>query len=128
MRAAISQSVVLVLVALLHGPALAVELLMVEEEGCHWCEKWNREIGDIYPKTNEGRRAPLRRLDINNLPQDISFASHPVFTPTFILVDDGEELGRLEGYGGDEFFWFLLRGLLDDHLRLTAPGARTSKF
>ena len=41
--------------------------------------------------------------------------TRPVFTPTFVLVEDGKELGRIEGYAGDEFFWFLLGRLLDEH-------------
>lgn len=95
------------------GSALAADLVMVEQEGCHWCAQWNAEIGHIYPKTEEGQRAPLRRVNLRDLPKDITFASRPVFTPTFVLVDDGRELGRMEGYAGDEFFWFLLGQLLD---------------
>lgn len=96
--------------------ARAAELVMVEQHGCHWCEQWNAEIGPIHPKTEEGRRAPLRRVDLRALPDDIVFASPPVFTPTFVLVENGEELGRIEGYAGDEFFWFLLNNLLNAHL------------
>ncbi len=101
--------------ALISLPAVAAELVMVEQHGCHWCEKWNAEISQIYPKTDEGKRAPLRRVDLRALPDDIAFTSRPVFTPTFVLVDNGKELGRIEGYAGDEFFWFLLKKLLDAH-------------
>ena len=97
----------------LPGMSRAAELLIVERHGCHWCERWNAEIGPIYPKTEEGARAPLRRAQINDLPADVEFVSQPVFTPTFVLVDEGRELGRIEGYAGDEFFWFLLTRLLD---------------
>ncbi|MFX0545894.1 hypothetical protein ACEWPL_010150 [Roseovarius sp. S1116L3] len=96
-------------------PAAAATLVMVEQDGCHWCAQWNEEISHIYPKTDEGARAPLRRVDLRDLPEDIEFASRPVFTPTFILVEDGKELGRMEGYAGDEFFWFVLGNLLDEH-------------
>lgn len=95
--------------------ALSAELVMVEQAGCHWCAKWNEEISHIYPKTDEGKRVPLRRVDLRDLPDGIAFSSPPVFTPTFVLVEDGQELGRIEGYGGDEFFWFLLNRLLDDN-------------
>lgn len=101
--------------------ATAAELLMVERDGCHWCERWNKEIAHIYPKTAEGRRAPLRRVDIHALPDDVAFTSHPVFTPTFVLVDNGQELGRLEGYAGPDFFWHLLSGLLNAHPETKAP-------
>lgn len=96
-------------------PLIAAELVMVEQTGCHWCAKWNEEISHIYPKTQDGQRAPLRRVDLRDLPDDVTFRSKPVFTPTFVLVESGQELGRIEGYGGDEFFWFLLAKLLETH-------------
>ena len=36
-----------------------------------------------------------------------------LYTPTFVLVANGEEVGRIEGYPGDAFFWGLLDRLLD---------------
>lgn len=93
----------------------AAELVMVEQDGCHWCAQWNEEISATYPKTEEGQRAPLRRVDLRDLPDDITFKSKPVFTPTFVLVDEGQELTRMEGYAGDQFFWFLLEKMLDEH-------------
>ncbi|MCF6443688.1 hypothetical protein L1065_02910 [Nereida sp. MMG024] len=103
------------LLAVTPGALWSAELIMVEQAGCHWCAQWNAEIGPAYPKTEEGQRAPLRRVDLRALPDDLTFTSTPVFTPTFVLVQDGQELGRLEGYAGDEFFWFLLGQLLDAH-------------
>ena len=104
----------------LTGPLRAAELIMVEQHGCHWCEQWNAEIAPAYPNTEEGARAPLRRVLISDLPEDVEFTSRPVFTPTFVLVHEGQELGRMEGYAGDEFFWFLLAQLLDAHPDATA--------
>ncbi len=83
-------------------------LLMAEEDGCYWCAKWNEEIAHIYPKTAEGRTAPLKRYDLHHETPDVEFARRVHFTPTFILVDDGRELGRIEGYPGQDFFWGLL--------------------
>lgn len=99
--------------------AMAAELVMVEQDGCHWCAQWNKEISHIYPKTDAGQRAPLRRVNLRDLPDDISFETRPVFTPTFVLVEGGEELARMEGYAGDEFFWFLLEQMLDAHFDAT---------
>ena len=100
---------------LLALPASAeVTLVMVEEEGCIWCARWNRDISVEYPKTAEGRAAPLRRVDIRDIPEDLDLASRPQFTPTFILVRDGVELSRLEGYAGEDFFWGLLGRMLTD--------------
>ncbi|MCG8491114.1 MAG: hypothetical protein MI743_05840 [Sneathiellales bacterium] len=91
----------------------AAELLMFEEEGCSWCEKWNEEIGPIYPKTAEGKRAPLRRLDIHDpIPDYIENTAIVHYTPTFVLVDKGKEIGRITGYPGEENFWWFLEQLV----------------
>ncbi len=115
MRTALTFLIVPVLAVLLTAQARADQLVMVEQDGCHWCAQWDKEISHIYPKTDEGARAPLRRVNLRGLPDDITFTSRPVFTPTFVLIRDGQELGRIEGYAGDEFFWFLLGRLLDAH-------------
>lgn len=100
----------------------AAELVMVERPGCHWCQLWHEEIGTSYDKTEEARRAPLRRVQIGDLPPDIDFATTPVYTPTFVLVDEGTELGRIEGYPGEHFFWPMLTQLLDAHPEATGRG------
>jgi hypothetical protein len=89
--------------------AEAAELIMIEEDGCVWCARWDREIGPIYPLSAEGKAAPLRRINIRaGQPPGITFKSPVAFTPTFILIDNGAELGRIEGYPGEDFFWGLL--------------------
>ena len=103
------------MVCLVALPVQAAELVMVEQAGCIYCARWDAQIAPKYPKTDEGRRAPLRRVDLHKLPDDIAFTSRPVFTPTFVLVEDGRELGRIEGYAGEDFFWFLLAQLLESH-------------
>ncbi len=90
-----------------------VKLLMFEEDGCYWCAKWNSELADIYPKTQEGRTAPLVRLDVHDpIPKTLVLKTRPVYTPTFVVIDDGQEVGRIEGYPGQDFFWGLLARIL----------------
>ena len=90
----------------------AAELVMVERTGCAWCARWLAEVGPIYHKTDEGRAAPLRRADLDRMPADLSLSTPVVFTPTFILVEDGRELGRITGYADDSMFWGLLGSLI----------------
>lgn len=91
-----------------------LQLLMFERDGCSYCRRWNEEIGPAYPKTPEGAAAPLRRLQITApLPPDVALTGRPpAFTPTFVLTDGGTEVGRIEGYAGDQFFWVLLDDIL----------------
>lgn len=84
----------------------ATELLVFERKGCIRCLAWESEIAPVYPKTDEGRRAPLRRIDITAArPADLIEIGEVKYTPTFVLVDKGREVGRIVGYNGDEFFW-----------------------
>ncbi|MGG7568450.1 hypothetical protein ACQ5SO_20035 [Rhodovulum sp. DZ06] len=95
------------------APARAAELIMFEEHGCMWCARWNEEVGDAYHLTAEGRRAPLVRRDIHDgPPEGVTLSIRPGFTPTFVLVENGLEVGRIEGYPGEDFFWPMLNALL----------------
>lgn len=99
------------------GPAAtgapAAELIMFEQVGCPWCVRWHAEIGEIYAKTDEGKKAPLRRVDIfDELPEDLKWVRPETFTPSFVLVDNGKEYGRIRGYPGEDFFWWHLGEML----------------
>lgn len=100
------------------GPhAMAADLIMVEEEGCYWCDAWDEDISHIYPKTLEGKEAPLKRVDIDSdLDDEIVLKRAVHFTPTFLLVEDGREVSRIEGYPGEDFFWGLLAQMLEELL------------
>ncbi len=104
-----------VLAALLFASSAFAEvrLMMVETDSCPWCAKWHKEIGPIYPKTEEGKIAPLLDQDIDDpIPDGITLESSPQYTPTFILLLDGVEVGRIEGYPGEAFFWGMLARLI----------------
>lgn len=102
-------------------PSAAAELVMIERQGCVWCARFDAEIAPAYPKTEEGQRAPLRRVDIaQQWPADLKGIVGEHFTPSFILIDDGKEIGRIRGYPGSEFFWYLLGDIL---AKLDAPTA-----
>lgn len=104
------------LASLLVLPQIAlsdVNLVMAEEPGCIYCARWNEEIAEAYPKTAEGRAAPLVRYDLQRDPAPAELSSRVIFTPTFLLVRDGVEIDRLEGYPGEDFFWGLLGQMLD---------------
>jgi hypothetical protein len=107
-------------VALGLSNAHAVELVMFEQAGCVWCEAFDREIAPIYGKTEEGLRAPLRRMDTGqSLPSDLAFIERERLTPLFVLVDKGREIGRIRGYPGEDSFWGLLSVLMQ---KLDASG------
>jgi hypothetical protein len=92
--------------------ASAAELYMFRRVGCPWCAAWDREIGPAYDRTEIGGRVPLRMVDIYDEHPPIALKGRIIYTPTFVLVENGREVGRIEGYPGNEFFWGLLEALL----------------
>lgn len=103
----------LALIMIMSAPVTAAEMIMFEQPGCAWCERFNAEIAPAWPNTEQGKRAPLRRVNIHEeLPADLADIRIERFTPTFVLVDDGREVARLRGYPGDQFFWVLVDEML----------------
>ena len=108
--------------------ARAAELVMVERDGCPWCQAFDREIAPIYAKTPEGQRAPLRRIQLAEaVPPDLSFLTIERLTPLFILVDKGREIGRIRGYPGPEGFWTQLAILMGRLPQITAEADTTKQ-
>jgi thioredoxin-related protein len=102
-------AVMLAAIAAIPQRSEAAELVMFEQAGCPWCQVFDREIAPIYPKTDEGHLAPLRRVRIDRpTPPDLKFIQVERLTPLFVLVDQGHEIGRIRGYPGEDNFWGLL--------------------
>lgn len=90
-------------------------LIMIHAKGCTACAKWEHEVGAVYAMTDEAQRLPLRRMDIAEARRADAgiFATPPYFTPTFVILDGGREVGRILGYSNDLSFWGLLQIELD---------------
>ncbi len=92
--------------------AHAAELVMFDQAGCVYCQRWERDVGSLYERTDEAKALPLRRVDIRNQAMSgITLASPVRFTPTFVVADNGREIGRITGYSNDNAFWGLLDAL-----------------
>lgn len=110
----LTRILVLVLLVMPFSASAETYMLMAEEDGCYWCQKWEDEIAHIYPKTTEGKLAPLQKYDLHSETPDVKFSQRVHYTPTFILVQDGQEVGRIEGYPGEDHFWALLTMLFEN--------------
>ncbi len=96
------------------APLMAAQLVMFDSKYCPFCKQWKKDIGVFYHKTKEGRQAPLRIVSMDEeRPRDLKNIKGVHYTPTFVLLDgEGREVGRMEGYNNDEFFFFKLDQLI----------------
>lgn len=85
-------------------------LIMVDDPACHYCRRWHKEVGGGYPRTAEGRAAPLKRVSRDA--KILAGFAPVIYTPTFILAQNGRELGRITGYPGQLYFWEELSQLM----------------
>lgn len=115
----------LILVVNLSAASHAAELLMFSQGGCPSCLRWNREVGTIYDTTAEAAILPLRHIDIaRQTTSNVTLSSRILYTPTFVVVDDGREIGRITGYINDDAFWGLLGSLAG---KIARPPTEISK-
>jgi hypothetical protein len=86
-------------------------LVMVEEPGCPFCARFDAEVRIGYERSPEGRFAPLLRFRIGD--PVVAFLPALVYSPTFVLLVAGREVGRILGYPGADLFWMQMTALAE---------------
>lgn len=87
-------------------------LVMIGDPGCPYCARFEREAAPGYTASEDGKLAPLVRRYRHDA--DVAFLSRIVYSPTFVMLVRGREVGRIVGYAGEELFWMRLAGLIAD--------------
>lgn len=104
----------ILIIGLVSKSLFASELLIIEAEGCYYCEIWDKEVGSIYNDNKIGSLLPLRRVNIKTVrSRSLKAIKNVYFTPTFIVLNDGIEIGRITGYPGEGFFWGYLENIVE---------------
>ena len=94
-----------------YGP---YELVVIEVEGCKYCEVLRRDVMPVFNASPEARELPLRFLDLNT-PEasQLELTEGPLTTvPTVLLVKANREVGRAAGYMGPEGFFHSIKWMM----------------
>ncbi len=76
--------------------ASAAELIAVELDRCPVCLRFDATVARSYAGSPQGHAAPLTRVNAaRGLPPDLADVR---MVPTFILRDNGREIGRIVGF------------------------------
>ena len=76
---------------------------------CSYCQAWELDVGAVYDKSPYAPTLPLTRVDIGSKKLgDVTFQKPVVGTPTFLIIHNGQEIDRQNGYIGAEMFWWWL--------------------
>jgi thioredoxin-related protein len=90
-----------------------VELVVIEAEGCRYCEVFRRDVWPAYVASPRAHEAPMRFLDINDeAAEHLRLAAPVTMVPTVVVIRDGAEVGRIAGYVGPESFFVTVKSLI----------------
>ena len=92
------------------------KLLFFTSKTCPYCKWWDKDIGDIYPKTEYSKEFELKRItfEVGFKSQILGLKKTITGTPTFVFVYQGKEVGRIEGYNGPEMFWWQVESIVKE--------------
>ncbi len=105
--------------------AQAMDLIVFESPSCGTCKVFKREVLPIYAGSPAGKVFPLWVVEMGD---KVSFRlNEPVtFTPTFVWVDNGVEVGRFSGYFGKEKFFGIVNKAANAYNHKNGGRQRTS--
>lgn len=86
--------------------AVTQELIVLEAPNCIYCAIFRRDVLPNYQKSKRAAELPIRFLDLNDPAADqLKLSSSVTIVPTVVLMRDGSEAGRIDGYWGPEAFF-----------------------
>jgi thioredoxin-related protein len=91
----------------------SVELLVFEHKDCVYCRVFRSDTLPRYRESGQETRAPIRFVSVEHADLDqlkLNGGIHMV--PTFVLMQDGQEVGRITGYWAPENFFKMLSNLM----------------
>jgi thioredoxin-related protein len=98
-------------------PVSTMELVVMEAPGCTYCDIFRRDVLPSYQASERAKDMPIRFLDINDAsPEELGLDSPVDIVPTFVVLKDHKEVGRIPGYMGPEYFFHSI-----NHLISSAP-------
>lgn len=94
-------------------PLSGLELVVVEAEGCLYCQIFRRDIAPAYEASDRGKTVPLRYADVNEVEAGSVRLEAPIDSvPTVLLLKGKIEIGRVPGYVGPENFFQSINRLI----------------
>ena len=85
--------------AIAGNAAPRTEVIVFEIGGCTYCTAFRDNLGARYLASTTNRAAPMRFVDVGRLdPQSFQLRADINTVPTIVVLQDGREVDRVEGY------------------------------
>ncbi len=94
-----------------------LEMVVLEVKDCIYCNVFRRQLLPVYQASRQARRMPVRFVDINDPALgDIGLTQPVGVVPTFVVLENNEEIGRIPGLVGRNEFFQALDHITGGHL------------
>jgi len=94
-------------------PDRTFELIVVEADGCIYCNIFRRDVLPAYETSEQGKKVPVRFVDVNDIDAGhLDFNTSVDIVPTFVVTKSRHEVGRISGYVGPEDFFHSINYLV----------------
>ena len=91
------------------------KLFMLTDKSCGVCIVWEKQIGNIYNKTDVSKIFPIERLYLNVIDKNkLNSIFKTSATPTFVFYKNNIEIGRISGYSNPEMFWWQIDEIIEN--------------
>ena len=100
---------------LLKSTFAETKLFMLTDKSCVVCIVWEKQIGNIYNKTDVSDIFPLERMFIDKIDKNkLNAIFKTNITPTFVFYKNNIEIGRISGYSNPEMFWWQIDEIIEN--------------
>ena len=91
------------------------KLFMLTDKSCGVCIVWEKQIGNIYNKTDVSNIFPIERLYVDKIDKKkLNSIFKTNATPTFVFYKNNIEIGRISGYSNPEMFWWQIDEIIEN--------------
>lgn len=82
------------------------ELIVLEVANCTYCDVFRQVVLPRYQRSKRAGELPIRFVDLNDPAADqLRLSSSVTIVPTVVMMREGAEIGRINGYMGPEAFF-----------------------
>lgn len=93
--------------------AAGLQLIVMEAPGCAYCDLFRRDVLPSFAASERAKNLPVRFLDVNDLElANLDLQTDIEIVPTFVLVRNNKEVGRIPGYVAPATFFRSISHLL----------------
>jgi thioredoxin-like negative regulator of GroEL len=95
------------------GTANTQEIVVFEAENCTYCSAFRSQIPPNYRQSPRAGELPIRFVDVNATGVDRMKLIAPIqMVPTVVMMKNGQEVDRIQGYTGPDLFHQLVTKML----------------